>query len=89
MKFKIVLLTLFFIITTSFAAIHETEHITHQDADVCLICTIADTFQSSDPVASDFDVNFVCCKKITYQNFHFKTNILIFQSPARAPPSFA
>lgn len=88
MKFKIVIALLFFV-TATFAAMHEVEHITHDDADVCLVCTVNDTFEAADLVEHNYNFEFVCCKEkqLTSQIARVTTHKL--QYPARAPPFIA
>ena len=57
MKFNI-LLSILFAIVTSFAAIHEVEHIEHNDSSTCLVCTVNHNLVSDDAVkfASDIEI---------------------------------
>lgn len=51
-----ILLSILFAIVTSFTAIHEVEHIVHNDSSSCLICSINQNIVSDDAVASVHDV---------------------------------
>lgn len=45
-----ILLSILFAIVTSFSAIHEVEHIVHNDSASCLICTVNHNLVSDDAV---------------------------------------
>lgn len=85
MKFN-ALLSILFAIVTSFAAIHEVEHIVHDDSTTCLVCTVNHNLVSPDAVKIVSDIEIFHFENITQNNqitcLHIKTN----SDQTRAPP---
>jgi hypothetical protein len=84
-----VLLSILFAIVTSFAAIHEVEHIEHNDASSCLVCTVNNNLVSADTIQLEADVEILHFEKIVqessllclYRKINFNQN--------RAPPKIS
>jgi hypothetical protein len=84
-----VLLSILFAIVTSFAAIHEVEHIKHNDASSCLVCTVNNNLVSADTIEFEADVEILHFEKIaqesptlcSYKKINFNQN--------RAPPTIS
>jgi len=85
MKLK-VLLSLFFIIVTTFSAVHALEHITHDDDSACLTYHVNDNLGLVDIVDEAKDVEFLHFDYISHNssisNLHEKDK----SNPNRAPP---
>jgi hypothetical protein len=88
MKFNL-FLSMLFAIVTSFSAIHEVEHIQHNDSSSCLICTVNQNLVSDDAVKSVSDVELFHFEEIAHKApisyLHIKTN----SNQNRAPPSLS
>jgi hypothetical protein len=88
MKFNL-LLSILFAIVTSFAAIHEVEHIQHNDSSSCLVCTVNNNLVSADAVQFTADVEIFHFQEIiqesstsySYRKINFNQN--------RAPPKIS
>ncbi|ABB43334.1 hypothetical protein Suden_0053 [Sulfurimonas denitrificans DSM 1251] len=84
-----ILLSILFAIVTSFAAIHEVEHIVHNDSASCLVCTINHNLVSDDAVISLSDVELFHFEAIAHNApisyFYIQTN----SNQNRAPPKLS
>lgn len=85
-----ILLSILFAIVTSFAAIHEVEHIKqNSDSSSCLICTINSNLLSADAVTLTADIELLHFEKIVQDNSvsysYTKTNF----NQNRAPPKIS
>jgi len=84
-----ILLSILFAIVTSFAAIHEVEHIKHNDGSSCLICTVNHNLVSDDAITSVYDVELfhfgaiAHIAPISYIHTQAKSN------QSRAPPKLS
>ena len=84
-----VLLSILFLIVTSFAAIHEVEHIQHNDSSSCLVCTVNNNLVSADAVQFTADIEILhfqeivqdCSTSYSYKKINFNQN--------RAPPKIS
>lgn len=84
-----VLLSILFAIVTSFATIHEVEHIQHNDSSSCLVCTVNNNLVSADAVQFTADVEILQFQEIiqesstsySYRKINFNQN--------RAPPKIS
>ncbi len=88
MKFN-VLLSILFAIVTSFAAIHEVEHIKHNDASTCLVCTVNSNLVSDDAVKFISDVEIFHFEAIAHKA---PVSYLHIETPSnhnRAPPTLS
>lgn len=86
MKFR-VLLSLLFIISTTFAAVHEIEHINHDhDSSTCLECTVSHNFLSADNSSAVYDFELQYTKEIEPQVQTFKFHIKKTDNHSTAPP---
>ena len=81
-----VLISIFFIITTTFATVHEAEHITNGDNASCLVCHINDNLTSADVIDKVTDIEIFHFEKIVQNtqisNLHVKKST----NQNRAPP---
>jgi len=81
-----VLLSIFFIITTTFATIHEVEHVEHGDDSSCLVCHVNDNLTSADIIDKVQDIEVFHFEKIIQNtqlsNLHVKKST----NQTRAPP---
>lgn len=84
-----ILLSILFAIVTSFAAIHEVEHIVHNDSGSCLICTVNHNLVSDDAVVAVSDVELFHFEVIPHtapiSYIHTQTK----SNQNRAPPSLS
>lgn len=85
MKLK-VLISLFFIITTTFASIHEVQHIQHADDNSCLVCHVSDNLTSADITDKTQDI-----KKFHFEEVLDNKSLLSYHAKNhsnqnRAPP---
>ena len=85
MKLRL-LLSLLFIISTTFASVHEVEHIQHADDSPCLVCHVNDNLTSADLIDEVTDVELITFEKVEEVN-----NVLTFHEKKRsnqnrAPP---
>ncbi|MCK9473306.1 hypothetical protein [Sulfurimonas sp.] len=88
MKFN-VLLSILFAIVTSFAAIHEVEHIEHNDSSSCLICTINSNLVSGDAVNFTADVELFHFEVIVHNAPVSYLHIQTSSNQNRAPPALS
>lgn len=85
MKFRLIL-SLLFIIATTFTALHEIEHVKHHNGSTCQICALDDHQVSGDIIIDFKDIEFYSFEQITspilisYQEIKQTTN------QSRAPP---
>lgn len=81
-----VLLSILFAIVTTFTAIHEVEHIAHDDSSTCLVCHVNNNLASADVIDKPDIVEIVHFEKITQNykisNLHVKDK----SNLSRAPP---
>lgn len=90
MKLKVIILLLLFIITTTFASIHETKHIGHDHSFVeCDVCIVSQNLLSDD-INSDFSVlAFLSFDETTFianTSYKYKT---IISNYSNAPPKIS
>lgn len=88
MKFN-VLLSILFAIVTSFAAIHEVEHIEHNDASSCLVCTVNNNLVSDDAVKFASDVEIFHFEAIAHKAPVSYLHIETHSNQNRAPPKLS
>jgi len=88
MKFN-VLLSILFAIVTSFAAIHEVEHIQHSDSSTCLVCTVNNNLVSDDAVKLTSDVELFHFEAIAHKAPLSYIHIETSSNHNRAPPSIS
>jgi len=85
MKLRL-LLSILFIIATSFTALHEIEHIKHHDSSSCQICIVDDHLTSADIVDEFKEIITFSFEKIssltTISNIYSKNH----SYQTRAPP---
>ncbi|QFR42429.1 MULTISPECIES: hypothetical protein [Sulfurimonas] len=82
-----ILISLLFAVVTSFAAVHEVEHIQHNDSASCLICTVSQNLISDDSVQLLTDIELFHFEKITQNNLLSYIFTKINSNQNRAPPS--
>jgi hypothetical protein len=85
-----VLISLLFVVATTFASIHELEHIDHvQDSSTCLVCTVSHNFLSADINNLDLSLELSYVKEIESKpqvfSFYFKKT----DNHSNAPPSIS
>jgi hypothetical protein len=88
MKFN-VLLSILFAIVTSFAAIHEVEHIEHNDSSTCLVCTVNSNLVSADAVKFASDVELLHFEKILQNAPVSYLHVRTYSNQNRAPPKIS
>jgi|GEM_PF-1445055 len=89
MKFNL-LLSILFAIVTSFAAIHEVEHIKqNSDSSSCLICTVNNNLLSADAIALTADIEPLHFEKIAQDNSVSYSYRKINFNQNRAPPKIS
>ena len=84
-----IFLSVIFAVVTSFAAIHEVKHITHDDSSTCLVCTVNNNLVSADAVTLGCDVEIFRFEKILQNNPVSYTYKRIDQNRNRAPPKIS
>jgi hypothetical protein len=85
-----VLISLLFIIGTTFASIHELEHIGHDhDSSKCQVCTLSNNFLSADINTLQLSCELSFVKETEAEpklfSFHFKQR----DNHSNAPPSIS
>ena len=86
MKLK-VLISILFIIATTFTAIHELEHINGKhNSSSCQICIVDDHSVSGDIVEVVKDVDLCKFEKITYNHLVYSFHAKNHTNQNRAPP---
>jgi len=88
MKFN-VLLSILFAIVTSFAAIHEVEHIVHDDSSTCLVCTVNNNLVSDDALKLASDVEVLHFEAIAHKAPISYVHTQTYSNHNRAPPSIS
>jgi hypothetical protein len=89
MKLRVIVSILFIIITT-FTAIHEIEHIGGEhDSSTCQICMLNDHLASVDIVDTFKSIEFIKFDKITFRNITYNYHKKIHTNQNRAPPSIS
>ncbi len=88
MKLKM-LLSMLFLIVTTFSAVHEIEHIAHDDSSSCLVCHVNDNLVLADSIDKSKNI----------ENFYFKIflsnaqvlnpHIKKYTNQNQAPPSLS
>jgi len=84
MKLKL-LISLFFIIATTFISIHELEHIGHDDSS-CLICHTNNNLLSADIIDKLQDIEVFHFEKVLEKNFIVSSFAKKHSNQNRAPP---
>lgn len=86
MKLRIIL-SIFFLITTTFASIHEVEHLVHADDAPCLVCQINHNLSCSDAIDSVKEVEKINFEKIVQNTQIIKLHVSENSNQTRAPPA--
>lgn len=84
-----ILISILFAVVTSFAAIHEVEHIQHNDSASCLICTVSHNLVSDYAVQFTADIEHFHFEKITQNNPVSYIYSKINSNQNRAPPALS
>lgn len=84
-----VLLSILFAIVTGFAAVHEVEHIQHNDSSTCLICTVNHNLLSADAVQLVSNIEISHFEKILQNNPISYIHVKINSNQNRAPPKIS
>ncbi|OHE10843.1 MAG: hypothetical protein A2513_00705 [Sulfurimonas sp. RIFOXYD12_FULL_33_39] len=84
-----VLLSILFAIVTSFAAVHEVKHITHDDSSTCLVCTVNNNLVSADAITFASDVEVFHFEKISQNNPVSYIHVRTYSNQNRAPPKIS
>lgn len=84
-----VLLSILFAIVTSFAAIHEVEHISHNDSSTCLVCTVNNNLVSADAVTFIADIEVFHFEKILQNSSVSYLHVRTSSNQNRAPPKIS
>lgn len=85
MKFK-ALLSILFVIATSFSAIHEINHIYNQDTVDCELCQVNDNLVFADIIDKVIDVEIFHFNKIVKNDFIETLYSKKSTNQTRAPP---
>ena len=81
-----VLLSLLFIIATSFTAIHEVKHLVHGDDSSCLVCHVSDNLTSADIIDETKTVEIIHFEKVLESNTILTYHEKKHSNQDRAPP---
>ena len=84
-----ILLSILFAIVTSFAAIHEVEHIEHNDSSSCLVCTVNNNLVSADAVLHVADIDIFCFEEVIQNSDFLYLHVSIDSNKSRAPPKIS
>lgn len=82
-----VLLSILFAIVTSLSAVHEVEHIAHDDASTCLECVVNQNLVSADAVLSALKLEIFHFEKISHNNHSSHIHVRTHSNQNRAPPT--
>lgn len=85
MKLRVIL-SIFFLITTTFASIHEVDHIQHSDDSPCLVCHIGDNLSCGDVIEKVKEVERINFEKILQNTQIIKLHVKEKSNENRAPP---
>ena len=85
MKLKI-LISILFIIVTTFSAVHEMEHTVNGDDSSCLVCHVSDNIASADIIDEVEDIEVFHFEKIAHKNLVSKLHLKEKNNQNRAPP---
>lgn len=85
MKLRI-LLSIFFVIATTFSALHELEHTTNDADSSCLVYHINDNLSSSDIIDESKEIDTFQFEKISQNNQVLNLHVKNKSNPDRAPP---
>ncbi|MCF6339549.1 MAG: hypothetical protein L3J10_02195 [Sulfurimonas sp.] len=88
MKLKM-LLSILFLIVTTFSAIHEIEHIAHNDSSSCLICHVNDNLALDDIQDKFKNIEIFYFEKNSYSNQVLSLHIKKYTDQNQAPPSLS
>lgn len=88
MKLRIIL-SLFFLITTTFASIHEVKHIVHTDDVPCSICQIGHNLSCGDVIKKVEEVEKINFEKILQNTQIIKLHVKEKSNQNRAPPAIS
>jgi len=85
MKLRLIL-SILFIIATTFTALHEIEHVKNHNSSTCQICIV-----DNHSVSGDIIVDFKEVELLSFEQIFLQTQILNFQTKqttykSRAPP---
>ena len=82
-----VLISLLFIVATTFTAVHELEHIDDEHgASTCLVCTVSQNLVSADNPPKVFDFELIYTKEIVVYVDSFTLYIKKTDNHSNAPP---
>ncbi|MDA7816709.1 hypothetical protein N9A28_00790 [Sulfurimonas sp.] len=84
-----VLLSIFFLITTTFASIHEVEHIEHSDDSTCLVCHVGDNLSCGDAVEKVKQVETINFEAIVQNTQIINLHVKEKSNQNRAPPALS
>jgi len=88
MKLK-VLISILFIVATTFTAIHELEHIEHHDSSTCQVCIVDDHSVSADIVDDFKELEILNSAKLIPTNVISYIHIKRYANSSRAPPKLS
>ncbi|MBU1995231.1 hypothetical protein KKC15_11050 [bacterium] len=88
MKFR-VLLSLLFIIATTFTALHELKHIEHHDSSTCQVCIVDNHSVSADVVSNFKDIVLFSFEQISAQILVSNFSVKYHTNQSRAPPKIS
>lgn len=84
-----ILLSIFFLIATTFASVHEVEHLIHDDDSQCLVCHVNNNLTSADIIDKPELVDIISFEKIQPRNIVSNIHVEERNHKSRAPPSLS
>ena len=82
------LLSLLFIIATTFSALHELEHVHAHDSSTCMVCVVDDHTSSYDVIDGFFHETVYLDHEIKKRQRVLEFHSKLFSNQANAPPIF-
>jgi len=85
MKLRVIL-SIFFLIITTFTSVHEVEHIKHSGDSPCLVCHIGDNLSYDDTIEKVKKVEVINSEKIVQYSQVLNLHVINRSNRNRAPP---
>ncbi|QOY52175.1 hypothetical protein [Candidatus Sulfurimonas baltica] len=80
------LLSILFVIATTFSVIHEVEHIMHTDGYTCEVCIVDNHLVSADIISKTQYIEISHFEKISQKNLLSTLHVKATSNQNRAPP---
>ena len=83
-----VLISFLFVVATTFAAVHELEHIDveHHSSSTCMVCIVDHNLVSADNSSNIFFIELLYTKEISSNLNNFSFHIKKYDNHSNAPP---